>query len=109
MRLKLEVNMGNVTGRQIKIIGMAYAPSSEQGVVFLFGRLAPTLGFCVENVQIRCPDCTARRRGKLFRIEFEYWASDFERHGHRPNGADIIVCWENDWESRPYPYSSILR
>src|ERR1039458_8702445 len=69
-------------GRQITVRGMTYAPTSEQGVVFLFGRLAPALGFCIERVQIRFPDCLATRRGKKYRIEFEYWASDF-RSGRR--------------------------
>jgi hypothetical protein len=65
------------------------------------------LGFCVETVQVRCPDCTARRRGKLYRIEFEYRASDYERHGHSPHAADIVVCWENDWESRRRRYKHL--
>ena len=99
--------MGTFVGRPISINGMAYAPTNEQGVVFLFGRLAPKLGFHIENVQVRCPDCTARRNGRLERIEFEYWASDFERHEHPPKSADIIVCWENDWEYRPNKYKHI--
>ena len=52
----VEAHMEARTGRQIKIDGMTYAPTNEQGVVFLFGRLAPRLGFCVEHVQTRCPD-----------------------------------------------------
>jgi hypothetical protein len=86
-------------GRPIKVDGMAYAPTNEQGVVLLFGRLAPRLGFHVEFVQNGFPDCMARRRGKTYRIEFEYRASNYE--GHPPRGADVIVCWENDWEHRP--------
>lgn len=46
----------------------------------------------------------ATRKGKRHRIEFEFWASNYERDSHRPNGADIVVCWENDWESRPKKY-----
>jgi hypothetical protein len=38
------------------------------------------------------------------RIEFEYWASNFEAHGHDPKKADCVVCWHNDWESRPKEY-----
>jgi hypothetical protein len=85
--------------RPIKMDGMAYAPTNEQGVVFLFGRLAPRLGFHVELVQNGFPDCIARRRGKTYRIEFEHRASNYK--GHPPRGADVIVCWENDWEPRP--------
>jgi len=91
-------------GSQITVHGMAYAPTNEQGVVFLFGRLAPMLGFCVEHVQVRFPDCQARRKGEIRRIEFEYWASDFEIHKHDPKGAHCIVCWHNDWESRAKEY-----
>jgi hypothetical protein len=86
-------------GRPIKIDGMAYAPTNEQGVVFLFGRLAPRLGFHVEAVQSGFPDCIARRRGQTCRIEFEYRASHYKNHP--PTGADVIVCWDNDWASRP--------
>jgi len=86
---------------------MSYAPTSEAGVVLLFGRLAPELGFCVESVQQQFPDCTAVRRGRRMRIEFEFWASDFAAHGHDPSGADVIVCWENDWEARPARYRRI--
>jgi len=91
-------------GRPITVSGMAYAPISELGVVFLFGRLAPTLGFHVEYIHPYFPDCIARHKGKLRRIEFELWASDFGNHGHDPKGADMIVCWENDWEDRPKKY-----
>jgi hypothetical protein len=101
MRIEPEV------GRQITVRGMAYAPTCEQGVVFLFGRLAPRLGFCVEDVRVRYPDCQARRKGKIYRIEFEYWASDFETHGHDPKKADYVVCWHNDWESRPKRYKHL--
>ena len=94
-------------GRQITVAGMAHAPTNEQGVVALFGRLAPRLGFCIQIVQVRCPDCWAIRRGKECRIEFEYYASDFRTHRHNPKDADIIVCWENDWESPPPKYRHI--
>lgn len=89
-------------GRPIKLDGMAYGPTNEQGVVYLFGRLAPRLGFHVEAVQSSFPDCIARRSGKKYRIEFEYRASSYQNHP--PRGADIIVCWENDWEHRPRQY-----
>jgi hypothetical protein len=86
-------------GRHIKTDGMSYAPTNEQGVVFLFGRLAPRLGFEVEVVQTAFPDCIARRNGKTCRIEFEYRASSYKNHP--PRGADLIVCWDNDWAHRP--------
>jgi len=33
----------SIVGRPIKVDGMAYAPTNEQGVVFLFGKLASRL------------------------------------------------------------------
>lgn len=50
-------------GRQILIRGMAYAPTTELGVVCLFGRLAPQLGMCIELVRPQFCDCFATRRG----------------------------------------------
>ena len=92
-------------GRRIKIDGMTYAPTNEQGVVFLFGRLAPRLGFDAEYVRTGFPDCIACRRGKKYRIEFEYRASKYKCHPSR--GADVIVCWDNDWEHRPRKYQHL--
>lgn len=91
-------------GRAIKVDGMAYAPTCEQGVVFLFGRLAPSMGFHVESVQVHCPDCVAKFHGQECRIEFEFWASHYAVHRHHPKMVDTIVCWENDWETRPKKY-----
>lgn len=99
------MKLGDSTlGRQIAIPGMAYAPTTESAVVFLFGLLARRLGFCVETVRPQFPDCIAVRRGKRCRIEFELRASEYQNHRHPPRGADIIVCWENDWEYRPAKY-----
>lgn len=92
-------------GRPIQIKGMAYAPTNEQGVVFLFGRLAPQIGFQVEKINTRFPDCLARRRGKLCRVEIEYRASNYQ--GHPSRGANVVVCWENDWEYRPRKYQHL--
>jgi hypothetical protein len=92
-------------GRPIKVEGMACAPTNEQGVVFLFGRLAPKLGFQIEHVRTGFPDCIAVRRGRKVRIEFEFRASNYKCHP--ANGADIIVCWENDWEQRPRQFCGL--
>ena len=73
-------------GRRIKAAGMAFAPAYEQGVVFLFGKLAPELGFEVELIRPQFPDCLARRRGRRCRIEFELWASSYANHP--ADGAD---------------------
>ena len=38
---------------------MAYAPVNEMGVVFLFGWMAPQLGYVVHWLQSEFPDCEA--------------------------------------------------
>jgi hypothetical protein len=82
-----------------------HEPIDEQGVVFLFGVLAAELGFLVEAVRQRFPDCRAKRNvgGVYFdvTIEFEFRSSDFARHGHPVGDCDLIVCWEDDWSDCP--------
>lgn len=94
-------------GRQIAVSGMSYAPTTELGVVFLFGCLAKRLGFCIESIRPQYPDCIATRRGRRHRIEFEMWASSFEAHRHDPSKVDMVVCWENDWAARSRAYQRI--
>lgn len=82
------------------------APTNEAGVVYLFGCLAPRLGFIVEAVQPGFPDCEAKRKdaeGKLrrLRIEFEYESKNFHHHKHDITACDIIVCWHNNWPECP--------
>jgi len=84
-------------GERINVPGMVYAPINEQGVVYLFGLLAMKLGFEVEQVRRRFPDCEAKQGRQRFRIEFEYRSRDFEKHHHDVGGCDLIVCWEDDW------------
>ncbi|MFM8534093.1 MAG: hypothetical protein ACKOEC_11030 [Acidimicrobiia bacterium] len=98
------IALSSRVGRQIRADGMVYAPTSELGVVLLFGSLAPKLGYSVESVHPWFPDCTATYRGERVRIEFEFRARDFKSHGHDPLGADHIVCWENDWQPVPPRY-----
>ena len=80
--------------------GLQYAPSNEQGVVFLFGMIAEELGFRVECVRREYPDCIAKQRVSERpehwverKIEFEFRSSNFS---HPPEGSHLIVCWEDD-------------
>jgi len=82
------------------------APINEAGVVYLFGCLAPELGFVVEAIQPGFPDCEAKRKdldGKLrrLRIEFEFESKNFLFHKHDITACDIIVCWRNNWPECP--------
>lgn len=76
------------------------------GVVFLFGTQAARLGFMVTLVQAEFPDCeafveVAPNRFQRLRIEFEKESRNFLKHGHDPNGCDLIVCWEHNWPECP--------
>ncbi len=93
----------NVVGKLINFRGLVYAPVNENGVIFLFGRVAEDLNMYVETIRPGYPDCIAKRYvGKgcweEVRIEFEFRSSDFHRHKHHAPDCDAIVCWEHDWK-----------
>lgn len=94
-----------VVGDPINVEGLTYAPLNENGVIYLFAKLAPRLGFIIESIQPAFPDAKGRRRTARgledVWIEFEYRASSFRTHGHDPAQCDLIVCWENDWLDAP--------
>jgi hypothetical protein len=79
-----------------------HVPRSEQEVVCLFGTLLDDLDefdkpLIIERVQTGFPDCIVRAGGKLIRIEFELYGSNFD---HDCAGCDVLVCWRdnrNDW------------
>lgn len=95
----------SIVGDLINFRGLVYAPINEQGVVFLFGRVAHDLNMYVEEIKPGFPDCIARRfigRGwERVRIEFEFRSSNFLAHKHDPDACDLIVCWEHDWRDCP--------
>ncbi len=95
----------SIVGDLINFRGLVYAPLNEQGVVFLFGKVAHDLNMYVEEIKPGFPDCIARRfvgKGwERVRIEFEFMSSNFRAHGHDAGGCDIIVCWEHDWQDCP--------
>jgi hypothetical protein len=86
--------------------GLAYAPVNESGVIFLFGAMAPHLGFHVERLQGAFPDCEAMReiepgRWQRVRIEFEFESRNFQIHSHPTGECDVIVCWRHNWKECP--------
>jgi hypothetical protein len=95
----------SVVGDLINFRGLVYSPVNEQGVVFLFGKIAGDLNMYVEEIKQGFPDCIARRfvgiGWERICIEFEYCSSNFQQHGHDPTQADLIVCWEHDWQDCP--------
>jgi hypothetical protein len=93
-------------GASLSLTPLAFAPTNEDGVLFLFGALAERLGFSVLRIQPGFPDCEALREispGRLrrVRIEFEYESRNFLHHLHPIKGADIIVCWRHNWDNCP--------
>ena len=93
-------------GAPLSIPHMSHQPTEELGVIYLFGLLAPRLGFTVESLQKRFPDCIAKRqlsgtRWQQLRIEFEFESDNFRIHGHPPDGCDMIVCWSHNWKDCP--------
>lgn len=95
----------SIVGDLINFRGLVYSPINEQGVVFLFGKIAQDLNMYVEEIKPGFPDCIGRRfNGKGWervRIEFEYQSSNFRAHKHDPNDCDLVVCWEHDWADCP--------
>ncbi|HEU4417179.1 MAG TPA: hypothetical protein VFT65_20495 [Candidatus Angelobacter sp.] len=95
-----------VYGRRLLMPEMAYEPLNELGVVFAFGAMARRLGFVVHRLQPGFPDCIAMRdmgrgRWQLVRIEFEYESRNFQKHRHRHDRCDLIVCWRHNWKDCP--------
>jgi hypothetical protein len=94
-----------LVGPPINFRGLTYAPLNENGVIFLFSKVAEDLGITIEGIQVKFPDAFGKRyersKGYPLTIEFEYRSSDYERHGHPKEGCDLIVCWEHDWKDCP--------
>jgi len=51
-----------IYGAPIYFKGLRYAPLNEQGVVYLFALVADKLGFTVEAIGTKFPDCQAKQR-----------------------------------------------
>lgn len=51
----------SVVGDPINFRELVYAPLNEQGVVFLFGKVAGDLNMYVEEIKPGFPDCIPRR------------------------------------------------
>jgi len=99
-------NRKNIVGEIINFRGLIYSPINEQGVVFLFGKVAHEFGMYVEVIRTHYPDCVAKRfigkgRWEEINIEFEYKSSAFKSHLAKAEETDMVVCWEHDWDKLP--------
>lgn len=86
--------------------GIIYTPINEQGVIVLFSKIAEDLGFQIESIQQKFPDCAAMRKvskdkSRRVIIEFEYDSRNFLDHEHSIDQCDIIVCWKHTWFDYP--------
>jgi len=93
-------------GSKIDFRSLSCAPVNEQGVVYLFGVLHDTFDFKIESIQTGFPDCIARRKitdekWEELKIEFEFRSKSFKEHNHDPDEADMIICWEHNWNDCP--------
>lgn len=82
-------------------------PTNEQGVVALFSEYAGELGYIFKRIQAGCPDAIMEKDGSEVRIEFEFNALNFKKHGHDQAKVDMIVCWNDDWPGSPIPVLSL--
>ena len=97
---------GKIFGTPLMTTPLAFGPTNEQGVVFLFGMLAERLGFVLIHIQTEFPDGEALMRldedeWQHVRIEFEYESRNFLKHQHKSNDCDVIVCWSHNWPDCP--------
>ena len=97
---------GKIFGTPLMTTPLAFGPTNESGVVFLFGMLAERLGFVVTRIQREFPDGEALLRldedqWQHVRIEFEYESRNFLKHMHATRDCDVIVCWNHNWPDCP--------
>jgi hypothetical protein len=97
---------GKIFGTPLTATPLAFGPTNEQGVVFLFGMVAERLGFVVIRIQTEFPDGEALMRldedqWQHVRIEFEYESRNFLKHQHERSDCDVIVCWNHNWPDCP--------
>jgi hypothetical protein len=93
---------------------LAMAPTSENGVMFLFGSLARKLGFMMIRIQPGFPDGEGFRevepgRWQLKKLEFELESRNYVTHGHPVGGAHILVCWKHNWPECPLEVIELRR
>src|SRR3954463_3347489 len=84
----------------------SFAPTNEQGVIFVFGGVAQELGLTVTRIQTQFPDIEAMRevgpnKCQPIHLEAEYESKNFLLHMHPLDGCDGIVCWINNWPECP--------
>jgi len=100
-------------GELLRFRALDHAPTTENGVIFLFGLVAEELGFILDSVRPAYPDAIGRRRvadgWRHVRIEFELMSRSFHDHGHNAEQCDLIVCWQDNWPEAPVEVLELRR
>jgi hypothetical protein len=80
-------------------------PTTRDGVIFLFSRVAEELNIYIEEMSASFPTGRGRRYTgfgwEKVNIEFVYRSSEFTRKGYNTAACNIIICWEHDWNACP--------
>lgn len=80
---------------------MITEPKNEIELIiwFIEGDWCKDFGFTIESAtSTSFPDAIlSDLSGKLYKTEFEFYASSFIEHEHNPYDCDLIICWKNDF------------
>ena len=111
--VNLEACSGRVIDKKRAVMGapfvplaMTHAPVNELGTMVLFGMLAGLLGFEINAVWGKYPDCNVTQQvepGKrqAQRVEVEFESRNFARHKHPARMCDVLICWIHNWKDCP--------
>jgi hypothetical protein len=80
-----------------------FEPKNEQGVVALFMMGLSKSKWELVEIGMPFPDATLSMDDALWKVEFEFLASNFVSHGHDYRECDLIICWRNDLSDCPLP------
>jgi hypothetical protein len=71
--------------------------------MLLFVQEAKSAAARIVRADGKFPDALINWNGIEYRAEFEFKALNFRYHQHDPRGADLIICWENDYPDSVLP------
>lgn len=78
-------------------------PTNEQGVIACFFMEIASSPWRIVSIGTSFPDAILEKDGEQWRVEFEFWARNFEAHGHDIRQCDLIICWQNNFPDCPIP------
>jgi len=79
-------------------------PSNEAETIALYKLCQRRFGWQITHLQVAFPDAVIENeQGKQLVAEFEFKSKNFRNHKHDPDGCDIIIAYEDNWENPPVP------